>query len=55
MARLAAMSQSAFSDRFLSLVDESPKAYLSRLRLARAARLLRTQAGIRLPRESMSR
>jgi AraC family transcriptional regulator, alkane utilization regulator len=42
MAGVAAMSRSAFADRFRSLVGEAPKEYLSRLRLARAARLIRT-------------
>jgi AraC family transcriptional regulator, alkane utilization regulator len=42
MSRVAAMSRSAFADRFRSLVGEAPKEYLSRLRLVRAARLLRT-------------
>jgi AraC family transcriptional regulator, alkane utilization regulator len=42
LARVAAMSRSAFSERFRSLVGEAPIRYLSRLRLARAARLLRS-------------
>jgi AraC-like DNA-binding protein len=39
---VAAMSRSAFSERFRSLVGEAPIRYLSGLRLARAARLLHT-------------
>jgi AraC-like DNA-binding protein len=42
LARVAAMSRSAFSERFRSLVGEAPIRYLSGLRLARAARLLRS-------------
>jgi AraC-like DNA-binding protein len=42
MAREASMSRSAFSDRFRSLVGEAPITYLTGLRLARAARLLRS-------------
>jgi AraC-like DNA-binding protein len=36
------MSRSAFSDRFRVLVGEAPMRYLTKLRLARAARLLRS-------------
>ena len=42
LARVAAMSRSAFSDRFRCLVGETPMRYLTGLRLARAARLLRS-------------
>lgn len=42
LAKVAAMSRSAFSERFRSLVGEAPIRYLSGLRLARAARLLRS-------------
>jgi AraC family transcriptional regulator, alkane utilization regulator len=42
LARVAAMSRSAFSERFRSLVGEAPIRYLSGLRLARAARLLQS-------------
>ena len=42
LARMAAMSRSAFSQRFRSLVGEAPISYLSGLRLARAVRLLRS-------------
>jgi len=42
MARVATMSRSAFSERFRVLVGEAPIRYLSALRLARAARFLRT-------------
>jgi transcriptional regulator GlxA family with amidase domain len=41
MATVCAMSRSAFAARFRSLVGEPPMTYLSRFRLARAARLLR--------------
>jgi AraC-like DNA-binding protein len=42
LARVAAMSRSAFSERFRCLVGEPPMRYLTGLRLARAARLLRS-------------
>jgi AraC family transcriptional regulator, alkane utilization regulator len=42
LARIAAMSRSAFSERFRSLVGEAPIRYLSGLRLASAAGLLRS-------------
>jgi AraC-like DNA-binding protein len=42
MAKVATMSRSAFADGFRSLVGVSPMRYLTELRLARAARLLRT-------------
>lgn len=42
LAQLAAMSRSAFSERFRALVGETPIRYLSGLRLARAMRLLRS-------------
>jgi AraC-like DNA-binding protein len=42
LARVAAMSRSAFSERFRSLVGVAPIRYLSGLRLARAAHLLRS-------------
>jgi AraC-like DNA-binding protein len=42
LARLAAMSRSAFSERFRSMVGEPPMRYLTALRLGRAARLLRS-------------
>lgn len=42
LAGVAAMSRSAFSERFRSLVGEAPIRYLSGLRLARAAWLLRS-------------
>jgi AraC family transcriptional regulator, alkane utilization regulator len=42
LARVATMSRSAFSERFRSLVGEAPMRYLSGLRLARAAQLLRS-------------
>jgi AraC-like DNA-binding protein len=42
LAREAAMSRSAFSERFRSLVGEAPMKYVSTLRLARAARLFRS-------------
>jgi AraC-like DNA-binding protein len=41
LAKLAAMSRSAFSERFRSLVGEPPMRYVTELRLSRAARLLR--------------
>lgn len=41
LAKVAAMSRSAFSERFRSLVGEPPMRYLTELRLSRAARLLR--------------
>lgn len=42
LARLAAMSRSAFAERFRSLVGESPIKYLTGLRLSRSAQLLRS-------------
>ena len=42
LAEAAAMSRSAFSDRFRSMVGESPMRYLAGLRLDRSARLLRS-------------
>ena len=42
LATVAAMSRSAFADRFVGLVGEPPLRYLTRLRLQRAARLFRT-------------
>jgi AraC-like DNA-binding protein len=42
LAKLAAMSRSAFSDRFRSIVGQPPMRYLTALRLSRAARLLRS-------------
>jgi AraC family transcriptional regulator, alkane utilization regulator len=42
LAREAAMSRSAFSERFRSLVGEAPMKYVSDLRLAQTARLLRS-------------
>jgi AraC-like DNA-binding protein len=42
LAKLAAMSRSAFSERFRSVVGEPPMRYVTSLRLSRAARLLRT-------------
>jgi AraC family transcriptional regulator, alkane utilization regulator len=42
LARMAAMSRSAFSERFRLLVGEPPMRYLSGLRLTRATRLLRS-------------
>lgn len=42
LARVAAMSRSAFSERFRTLVGEPPMRYLTGLRLARSARLLRS-------------
>ena len=42
LAREAAMSRSAFSERFRSLVGEAPMKYVSALRLAHAARLFRS-------------
>ena len=42
LADVAVMSRSAFSDRFRSLVGQPPMRYLTELRLARAARLLRS-------------
>lgn len=42
LANVAVMSRSAFSERFRSLVGEAPMRYLTGLRLARAARLLRS-------------
>jgi AraC-like DNA-binding protein len=41
LARSVAMSRPAFARQFKSAVGESPLAYLSKVRLARAARLLR--------------
>jgi AraC family transcriptional regulator, alkane utilization regulator len=42
LAEVAVMSRSAFSDRFRALVGVAPIRYLAELRLARAARLLRS-------------
>lgn len=42
LAREVAMSRSAFAARFTALVDEPPLAYLTRWRMHRAARLLRS-------------
>ena len=42
MAKVATMSRSAFAERFRTLVGSAPMAYLTELRLARAARLLRS-------------
>jgi AraC-like DNA-binding protein len=42
LSRVAAMSRSAFAERFRSLVGEAPIKYLTGLRLARSARLLRS-------------
>jgi AraC-like DNA-binding protein len=42
LAREVAMSRSAFSERFKSLIGEPPLAYLARWRLHSAARLLRS-------------
>ena len=42
LAMVAAMSRSAFAERFRVLVGEPPLRYLTRLRLQRAARLFRT-------------
>jgi transcriptional regulator GlxA family with amidase domain len=42
LARTAAMSRSAFSERFRSLVGETPMRYLTEVRLARAAHLFRS-------------
>ena len=42
LAEAAAMSRSAFSDRFRSMVGESPMRYLAGLRLDRSARMLRS-------------
>jgi AraC-like DNA-binding protein len=42
LASVAAMSRSTFSERFRSLVGEAPMRYLKEVRLARAARLLRS-------------
>ena len=42
LARMAAMSRSAFSARFRTLVGEAPIRYLSGLRLALAMRLVRS-------------
>jgi AraC-like DNA-binding protein len=42
LAMVAAMSRSAFAERFRLLVGEPPLRYLTRLRLQRAARLFRT-------------
>lgn len=41
LAAVAAMSRSAFSDRFRLLVGQPPMRYVTELRLARAARMLR--------------
>jgi AraC-like DNA-binding protein len=45
LAREAAMSRSAFSDRFRALVGEAPIRYVTRLRLERSARMLRRSDG----------
>ena len=42
LAARAALSRSAFSARFRELVGESPRSYITRARLAHAARLLHT-------------
>jgi AraC family transcriptional regulator, alkane utilization regulator len=42
LADVAAMSRSAFSDRFRTLVGQPPMSYLTDLRLTRAARILRS-------------
>jgi AraC-like DNA-binding protein len=42
LARLCAMSRSAFAARFRALTGDSPIRYVTRWRLARAARELRT-------------
>jgi AraC-like DNA-binding protein len=42
LARLAAMSRSAFAELFRSLVGEAPITYLTELRLSRSAQLLRS-------------
>jgi AraC-like DNA-binding protein len=42
LSRLSAMSRSAFSARFRSVVGETPMRYVTTIRLARAARLLRS-------------
>jgi AraC family transcriptional regulator, alkane utilization regulator len=42
MAKTSVMSRSAFADRFRSLVGVAPMTYVTELRLARAARLLRS-------------
>jgi transcriptional regulator GlxA family with amidase domain len=42
LADEAVMSRSAFADRFRDLVGQAPMRYLTELRLARAARLLRS-------------
>ncbi len=44
LARRVAMSRSAFATRFAELVGESPIKYVTRIRLQRAAVLLRTEA-----------
>jgi AraC-like DNA-binding protein len=46
LARSVALSRSALADRFSRLVGEPPMQYLTRWRLARAARTLRTGAAI---------
>lgn len=45
LAGIAAMSRSAFSELFRSTVGEPPMRYLTTLRLAKAARLLRSTEG----------
>jgi AraC-like DNA-binding protein len=42
LARISAMSRSAFAARFRALTGDSPMRYVTRCRLARAARRLRT-------------
>jgi AraC-like DNA-binding protein len=42
LAEVAAMSRSAFSERFKALVGEAPVRYVTQLRLERAARLFRS-------------
>ena len=43
LARRASLSRSAFSAKFKQLVGESPMQYVTRVRLTKAAALLRTQ------------
>jgi transcriptional regulator GlxA family with amidase domain len=43
LADLASMSRSAFAERFRSVVGAPPMRFLTELRLARAARLIRSQ------------
>ena len=43
LAKLAALSRSAFSARFTELVGEPPMTYLTRWRMLRATRLLKNE------------